>query len=510
MTVVRLKQSAIVARLLLTFLRRRVLRVGVMQSASVRVFVVVVAIMLLGVMCTASYFFLRPLTDEAAVWRLLFDTSTVSLLLWVQIAFLLVKVLFINAEEMLQLSYQLPVTNRERSMAFLMYEAAMTGIVTTVGMVSLAVSALVLLGWSATGYIMASIVLPVALTYLVLSVLYQLMTRLWIMLGAGRMAGMLNVLLLFALLAYYSTLMTSMIQGMSSAYLRGQTDHTWVTLVSWSWTEHGPWLTLAAVVVLLGGLTILAFALTPSQHLSQSRYLNLRFSVRLQVVLRPYDWCLLRSTHTVIAAVMAVAAFCYLVIARSSMNPMWGLATLSFGGLYQFTATGALRVLPGARVPAWVIYARLVRAQLIMLSAFAVPAFVITMAIYPHPLSSSAVVLASCLGGSFMTACISVVFPAEKDNPFSVFIGLSVVGIVLGLSVIGLGLLRLPPWAVIVCLSGAAVAFVGYAVLGIHTSELRRRNAQGTVGRQGRHWVGVTHAGNSGGDASLSDVLDRT
>lgn len=175
------------------------------------------AVVLLGVMCTAAYFFLRPLATEAAVWRLMFNTSTVSLLLWVQIAFLLVKVLFINAEGTLQLSYQLPVTNRERSTAFLMYEAAMTAIVAAAGLVSLCVSALILLGPSAIGYITASVILPVVLTYLVLSVLYQLLTRMWMLIGLSRMAGILNVLVLFAALAYYSAQMVPMVQDISRA-----------------------------------------------------------------------------------------------------------------------------------------------------------------------------------------------------------------------------------------------------------------------------------------------------
>ncbi|MFR9673565.1 hypothetical protein [Streptomyces sp. TR02-1] len=224
--------------MLLVFFRRRVLRAGALKSAPVRVFVTVAAVVLLGVMCTASYFFLQPLADEAAVWRLLFDTSTVSLLLWVQVAFLLVKVLFLNAEGMMQLSYQLPVTNRERSAAFLMYEAAMTAIVAAAGLVSLAVSALVLLGPSATGYITASIILPVALTYLALSALYQLLTRLWMLIGLSRMAGVLNALALFAALAYYSAQMTPMVQDISDAYLSKRTEYTWVTSVSWAYVPR--------------------------------------------------------------------------------------------------------------------------------------------------------------------------------------------------------------------------------------------------------------------------------
>ncbi|MFJ6635228.1 hypothetical protein ACIQMR_28080 [Streptomyces sp. NPDC091376] len=508
MRAVRLKQSAVLARMLLVFFRRRVLRAGVLKSPPVRVFVMVAAVLLLAVMCTAAYFFLRPLADETAVWRLLFDTSTVSLLLWVQIAFLLVKVLFINAEGMLRLSYQLPVTNRERSTAFLMYEAAMTAIVTAAGLISLSVSALILLGPSATGYITASVVLPVALTYLTLSVLYQLLTRMWMLVGLSRMAGILNVLVLFAVLAYYSAQMTRLIQDISGAYLAERTEYTWVTSVSWAWNEHGPWLTLAAAVALSAVLMALAFTLAPNQHVRQSRYLKLPGSLRLRGILGPYDWCLLRSAQTVAAAAMALAVFVYLLLAKPAMNPMWGLAALSFGGLYQFTATQPLRMLPGVRASAWQVYTRLIRAQLALLTVFAVPALAITTAIYPDRLLSSGAALASCLGGAVMTTCISIVFPAEKDNPFSVFLGLSVVVIVLGLSVIGLGMLNLPPWAVIACLAGAAVAFIWYAVQGIHTSESRRRNAQGTVGHEGRHRGRTAHPGHGSGDPARPHVLN--
>ncbi|MFG3304796.1 hypothetical protein [Streptomyces wuyuanensis] len=509
MTAVRLRHSAVLARMLLVFFRRRVLRAGVLKSAPVRVFAAAAAILLLGAMCVASYFFLRPLADEAAVWRLLFDTATVSLLLWVQIAFLLVKVLFINAQGMLQLSYQLPVTNRERSAAFLMYEAVMTAVVAAAGLISLVVSALFLLGPSAVGYVTMSVIIPTALTYMALSALYQLLTRLWMLMGLSRMAGILNVLALFAVLAYYSTLMTPLIQDVSGAYLNKRTEYTWVTSVSWAWNEYGPWAVLAGTVAVLAVLTALTFGLAPNQHVRQSRYMKLPGSVRLRRVLGPYDWCLLRSAQTVAAAAMALAVFVYLLLAKPSVNPMWGLVALSFGGLYQYTATQRLRLLPGAQEPAWRVYLRLIRAQLVLLAVFAVPAFAIAVAVAPGRLLSSAVVLASCLGGAVMTTCISIVFPAEKDNPFSVFLGLSIVMIVMAVSVIGLGLLSLPPWAVLACLAGAAAAFVWYAVQGIRISESRRRNVQGKVGTDVRRRGRASDAGHRSGDPADAHILNR-
>ncbi|RII17800.1 hypothetical protein DSC45_12930 [Streptomyces sp. YIM 130001] len=508
MTGIRLKHSAVLARMLLVFFRRRVLRAGVFKSASVRAFAAMGAALLLAAMCAGSYFFLRPLTGETAVWQLLFNTATASLVLWVQIAFLLVKVLFINAEGMLQLSYQLPVTNRERSAAFLMYEAAMTAVVAAAGLVSLAVSALILLGPSATGYIVASIVLPAALTYLILSAVYQVLTRLWILVGLSRMAGLLNVLALFALLAYYSTQMTAIVQDISGAYLRKETAYTWVTSVSWAWNTHGPLLTLIAAPAACALLLVLAFALAPNQHIRQSRFLKLPGSVRLRGVLGPYDWCLLRSAQTVAAAAMALALFGYLLLAKPSVTPLWGLAALSFGGLYQFTATHQLRLLPGAQETAWRVYVRLIRAQLILLAVFAVPTLAIATALRPGQLAAGGVALAACAGGAVMTTCISIVFPAEKDNPFSVFLGLSVVMITAGVTVIGLGLLRLPPWAVVVSLTAAAGAFVWYAIQGIHSSEARRRNVQGTVGSEVRRRGRGADDGECGGDTARAHVLD--
>lgn len=505
---VRLRHSAALAQMLLVFFRRKVLRVGVLRSTPVRVFTVSAAVLLLAVMCTSAYLFLEPVGDDPTVWRLLFDTSTVSLVLWVQIAFLLVKVLFINAEGMLQLTFHLPVTNRERSAAFLMYEAAMTGIVAGIGLVSLAVSGLLLLGPAALPYITASVLLPVVLTYLVLGVLYQVLSRLWSLLRLRRIADVLSVLALFALLALYSAGMKDSYTEISEAYLQDRPHRLWVTAVSWAWQRHGALPTLAVTLLLVAVLVALSLALAPNQHVRQSRYLPVRTRrARGRELLGPYDLCLLRSAQTVAGAVMATALFGYLLL-RPSVHPLWGLSVLSLGGLYQFTATQALRMLPGARASAWRVYGRLLKAQLVLLAVFTVPALALVLLVDWRLGLQSGPALLGCLGGAVLTTCISVVFPAEKDNPFSVFLGLSVVAVVLAVSAIGLGMLDLPPWAVLVCLVGATALFVWYAVEGIRTNESRRRNEEGTVGHGLRHRGGAADLRDRGGRAAPADVLD--
>src|SRR5690606_24426255 len=106
---------------------------------------------------------------DREVWDLLFSTSTVSLVLWVMVAFIFVKVLFLSSDGVLELTYQLPLTNKERSVAFLLFEAAITLGVALATAVPVMTSAVLLVGPSAVGQILTSMLLPIVVAYLALS-----------------------------------------------------------------------------------------------------------------------------------------------------------------------------------------------------------------------------------------------------------------------------------------------------------------------------------------------------
>jgi hypothetical protein len=481
---------------------------GVLRSASVRIFAAIGVAALLATCSAAAYYFLKPLVGDTAAWRLLFDVTTVSLILWVQIAFLFVKILFVNAEGVLELSFQLPLTNRERSAAFMIYEASMTGVVVGAGFISLAVTALLLLGPAAVPRLLESIIFPVVLTYLALSVIYLLLMRLCALLRLRPIENILLVLTMFTLLVTYSARMTMLVSDVSQAYLNGKNSLIWVTSLSWMSRRYGAFAAFAAATLLVFMLMFLALWLTPNRHVRHSRYLNVPVGGWLRRILGPYDWCLLRNSQTVVGASIALTLFAYLVLSPVA-NPIWGFAVLSVGGLYQFAATQPLRMLVGAASSPWRIYGQLLRAQLILLALFAVPGLAILSAVDAQTFTQSPLALLGCVGGAILTVCIGIVFPAEKDNPFSVFVGLSVTCIVLALAAIGLGVLQLPPPAVIGCLVGASALSIWYAVQGIRANESGRRNAQGTVGREFRRRVRATDRGDNGSNAALSHVHDR-
>ena len=503
----RLTHSLALARMLLLFFGRRVLRIGVLRSTPVRILAVTGTLTLLVALSAAAYLFLEPIVTDTAAWDLLFDTSTISLILWTQIAFLFVKVLFVNADGILELSFQLPLTNRERSAAFMIYEATMTGVVAGAGSVSLVVTALLLLGPAAIPSVLESIIFPVILTYLVLNVIHLALVRVFAVLRLRSIENILLVLTMFVFVVVYSTQMTALVSDVSRSYVDKRHDFAWVTAVSWLSDRYGTVVTLAAAALVATALAVLALWLTPNQHVRHSRYLNVPAGRWFRRVLSPYEWCLLRNSQTVITAAVALLLFAYL-IADPVVNPVWSFAVLSVGGLYQFAATQPLRGLAGAASSPWRIYGRLIRAQFILLALFVTPGLLILGIVDTQALAGSPVALLGSIGGAALSVCIGIVFPAEKDNPFSVFIGLSVTVVVLALAAISVGILQLPTPAVIGCLAAASALCVWYAVYGIQTSELRRRNAKGTLGHKFRHRGRTADSGDSSGGPALSHVLN--
>lgn len=479
---IRLSHTLALTSMLLRFFARRVLNAGVLRSRAVKGGVGALAVALLGTCSAAAYLFLEPVVTEASVWRLLFDTATISLVLWVQIAFLFVKVLFLNAEGLLELSFHLPLTNRERSAALLAYEVVMTGVVVAVGSVSLTVAALLLLGPAGVPPLVISIVFPVVLTYLGLSILHLLLTRLFALLRLRAVQNVALVLTLFTLLVLYARSMSTMVASVSRGYLDGRDTVFWVTGLAWAARHYGVLATAAAATLLTAVLTVLVLVLAPSQHVRHSRYLKVPVGPWLRRVLNPYDWCLLRNSQTVLSAAMAVMLFAYLGVTPVA-NPLWSLALLSFSGLYQFAATQPLRMIPGAATPPWRTYSRLLRAQLLLLVLFAVPAAAVLAVVGSATVAGSLTAVLGCVVGATLALSIGIIFPAERDNPFSIFLGLSVTVVVVALAALGLGVLQLPPAGALGAMVVASAACVGFSVRAIGTSDSRRRHEQGTSDR---------------------------
>ncbi|GAA1689777.1 hypothetical protein GCM10009830_41720 [Glycomyces endophyticus] len=505
----RVRQSRYLAALLLLFFRRRVLRSGAFRSRTVRAGAAVLAALLFAVLCAAAYLFLEPLALTPELWELMFAISTVSLVLWVMGAFLVIKVLFINAADMLELSYQLPVTNRERGLAFLMYEAAITGVVVALGFSALAVTSLALMGLAAVPYLLTAFAVPALVVYLGLGVLHHLLVRLWTLLRLGGIAGLLSVIVLFLLLVWYSTTMNATIVAITDGYYDRTGAFHWQTAVASMW-DRSPAVALAVSAVAVAALTAANLFLTPSQYVRQSRFLAVFTGRYAGRVLHPYDYCLVRNSQTAVAAVIAVLLFAYLLLAGNGLNPMWSLVALSTAGLYHYAGTEPLRRLPSATRSAAVVYLRLCKGQALLLVAFAVPQFLIGAFVDPVAMADSATPVLSAFAGIVLTVWISVVFPSEKNNPFSVLLGIACAAVMFGLIAIGLGMLHLPAPLTQAVLAACALVVAAHSIVEIHANESKRRNREEVPDHRGvaRELPG-DHPGRHRGGADAAHVLHQ-
>ncbi|AXG12758.1 hypothetical protein DN585_04405 [Intrasporangium calvum] len=402
--------------MLLRFFIRRVTRMGVLRSTAVKVLALAAVGTILVTGAIAAYFFLEPMASEPKVWGLLFEMSTVSVVLWVQIAFLLVKVLFLNASGMLELSFHLPLTNRERAAALLIYEAMMAGVVSAVGFTSLTAAAVALLGPAVVPRLLEAIVFPIILTYLALSAAYLVLGRVLSLIGLRRVQGILLILVMFGLLTLYASRLGPLSSQATAAYLSDRTEFVWVAALAWLAHQYGP-VAMAGVFLLAAG-TLVAVALwaTPSEHVPHSRYLNVPFGWPVARRLGPYDRCLLRSSQTWLAIAVAVAVFVGLCL-EPVANPLGALAVLSMSGLYQFASTEPLRVLVADGASAWRTYGRLVKAQFVLLLALAVPSVAVVAAVRPGELGGSALALVGCAGGPSSRSASELPFLRKTTIP---------------------------------------------------------------------------------------------
>ncbi|WP_229052234.1 hypothetical protein [Aeromicrobium sp. Leaf350] len=493
--------------MLLRYFGRRVLRSGVLASRPLRLAAALLVAGLAVVAVVAAVTFLEPLRSEPEAWDLLFDATSISAVLWCLVAVLLTKTLFLNAEGMLALTFALPVTNRERAAAFVLFEAATAGIVVAAGVGAMAVAALVLRGPSALLPLVESIVLPVLLTYLVVGLAYQLLTWVLTAVGLRRTQPPVLLLSLFALLIAYAATVPRLTAAVSGSYLEGTDERPWTAGVASLADQWGHPAALATCAAAMAVLAVATVALAPNRHLTASRYLPWRAGALTRRLLGPYDWCVFRSLQTWLPTVLAAAVYVALTI-KPLAHPMWALSLVSMGALYQFAATEPLRRLRGGRTPAWSVYVRLLRAQALLWLLLAVPATAAVLVVEPGAVADVVDPLVGSLAGTVLALAVGIVFPAVDDNPFSLFVGLSLAVVVVTALALAIGVLSLPP-PVAAALAVATLALaVVYSVVGITTHESRRRHEEVADRRQQRGRGGAADPRRRRRDPAGAHVLD--
>lgn len=505
----RLGHALVLTRMLMRFFVRKVLSAGALRSPVVRGLLGTGAV-LLAVVCTgAAYLFLRPMVDDRDVWALVLQTTTVSALLWTQCAFLFVKVLFLNSEGLLELSFHLPLTGRERAVALLAYEAVMVCLVAGVGLFSISAATVLLLGPGAVGLLLQTIVVPVLVTYGVLSLLHVGVLRTLERTRLRRVSHLVAILAVFVLMLGYSRQLSSLVGAVSQRYLRQDRSFTPLTAPTWLADAYGDLAFLVLAGVLVTALFIAVLAVTPRQYVRPSRYVKLwRGSASARAHLTPYDRCLLRSSQTWLSALAAGSVFLALCL-RPVVNPVWALSLLPMGGLYLFAASEPLRAAGWDRAPAGVVYVRLMRAQLLLVAGGMLVALPLTWALVPSSVPGAGPAVGGAVLATVLSTFIGVTFPAANDNPFSIFLGISATAMVGFILAATLGILQLDLAFLVAALVLLTAVVTAYTIIGIRLNHTRSRHEEVAADPQQRDRWAAAHGHRRSGNLALPHVLHR-
>lgn len=477
---VRARETLLLAGMLVRFFVRRVLSVGLLRSRPARWTLLVVAVATQAGLTAVSLLALRDLFAARETLRLLLESTALTVGFVTLIAFVFVKLLFLKSSNVLDFTEQLPTTDRERSTALLLFEAAMVMAAAATVVAPLAVSSTVVVGGTGAAMVLAAVVYPMLVFYLCLALGYNAVVRLLLVLGWARAAQLVSATIFAVLIFVYQGQINSLIDILTSAYLEGTTAHTGfnVFLVL---ADRSALLSTAVFLVSAVLLTGLVAITAPALPLAGRRYLRVpvpgvgstRFAAYLAAVVRRWE--------TAFAAVLALGAAAYLISVGSDVVA-YASGFLLFECIFAYVASRPLADIgPAPDGPARRL-GMILAAQAVVVLVVSAPISIAALAVGNAP-STVGQFYGTAASAILVLVAIGIALPPEKDNPFSVFLGLALAAVTVSMVLLMVGLLAVPLPALVALLvvGHGLVAFYSYA--GIRSLErLRRHEAVGLLG----------------------------
>lgn len=456
------------------FLRRRVLGRGVLANRPIRygAFFGVLALYTGYVLLSISV--VRQTFNNPEIIAPILEGMGISSIFWVAAFYTIVRILFLKADELTELTYTLPATNKERLIASVVFEMLLVGTATIALSSALAIACSIVVGWKAAELFLFGVVSPALVTYLILLVIHLGVEQLLALVGMARLRGLVIPALLAGLMAVAFSLMRD--QSIEYMRIRLLEDTApWVPQLAFLRIEEaigGPLGAAGAVLALLGvcGLLLaLAIAIAPKDYTPLRSYFlalpgslaNTRFGALVLMQFRSFE-----NQFVLVSAVVAAFAIPW----KSWNAPPAYIMLPAFLGIYAYASSEPLRRLTPFRQSAGVFYLQLIGSQATIMLALGAVLGTVYLA-QGGQLSDILTVFGFGLVSIVMTNLVGIIFPPEKGNPFSVVIGVILLLSVVATFALGLNMFGLPTEVnvtIIAVLLGFAVFF---SVLGISRNE---------------------------------------
>jgi hypothetical protein len=468
--------TILLVKLLATYMRRRVLSQGPLRDPFFRAGAAAAAVFSLAALTFFAYLFLKPALGEAGNLEFLARVASISTVYWTILAFLFVRVLFGRSSDMMTFTWQLPMTNQQRSAALAVFEALI--ILGVIGLVFIPVSLAVaiLAGLPGLVLIMEGVVFPAVCAFMALLIFNNLLMRAVNALKLPRIATLVSFIVCAAILGAFSTAAQPLATAMSEDFLNQRQGYhatdVFVTLGS----LHGPAVAAAAFVAVVVIAAFVAWLTVPHTYTAARKFFRIRF--RASWTARELGWYVAawaRRADTWLA-IVATYALAAVLLVQAPGNMAYAVGILTTQALYHFSATRSIRQLPGNVATAGRTLVLLLASQVIGLAVASAPVLLAAM-LSGTGITQVLLILGGCISGVILLNLLGILFPQDRDNPFSAIVSYLVCLLIIATLVVVFGVVELPLAVTLVLLAAFHAAGLYYSHLGIQVSLRKARYA---------------------------------
>jgi hypothetical protein len=465
----RLKSVVLLFRLFWLFIVRRVLGRGLLASPAARLSALLLVLAAFAGFNVLSYVVIRQYLGGTGLLEPVLQVANASVGFWVLIAYTLIRVLFMKADELLKLSFNLPVTNKERTLGFSLFESSIVLLMTLFVFGAFSISTVLVEGPDYIPRVLASIWFPAFSTYLLLSLGYYLLERALLALRIARLRGLVVPMVLALGLAVIFPQTNEQSTQIAESYVYGRDYFAPALLYARLQEDFGLWLSTLVLLATSAAIIPAIVAAAPRNYVPMRRFFvflpawlaGLKFGVYMLVLFRSFE------TMVAVSFVVVYSIFAWI---QHLVLPPYALALITFQGIYAFSNSEPLRRMvtyPGRTLAN---YLRLIGSQGVLLIAVAIPVMAMSMA-QGVAIEACLPVAVFCLSNILISTLIGIAFPPEKGNPFTVIIGVLLTVIVAMIVALGLNVFNFDPATSAAIYAALNLLVVFYSILGMQRME---------------------------------------
>lgn len=499
-----MRQAIAIAGFLTLFLRRRILRRGALRIPLIRWTLAGAAIAAVATACVFGVVTLRSLITDPALLTPLLRVAGTSSPVWVLGLFAVVRLLFLRSEELVELTYGFPVTNRARTLGFMIFEVFLVAAGSVVILAALASGTLAIGGFDVIDDIVTCLLMPVVTTYLLANLGYMLLERLLLRMRMARLrAFLLPIALAAAIIAVFLA-----VNGQTDKVLFAAVEGTGYFAPQLVFADiaasHGLIPACLTWVAVACALIVATVAASPRAFTPTRRFVRVPRLLGASEFGTYFD-AHVRSIETITVYGLAIAGSFGLLLLDVSMPPLL-LVAVTVQAVYAHVSTAPLRASGPRRHGPVVQYLLLIGPLIVSLLICAVPTGLFS-ALLGIALDQIIGVVGFCLSNIVVLTLAGIAFPPERGNPFSVVIGIAAAGLTTGTLLLGANLLGLPEWATTTALVTISIAAAALSISGIHKIERTDRHEMGVQSSRERCGRNRADCGSRGRDRDLAHVL---